>query len=214
MKKFVNDFKYVIYLISAIGASSANGASYDDFFRAVNVDDVSTVQALIQRGFDANSRDDKGQTGLFLALKGGSFKAADALLKAPGIDVNALNEAGESALMIAAIRGEADWSQRLLDRGAQVDKKGWSPLHYAASGPQTSVVKLLLDRGAPIDAGSPNGSTALMMAAQYGSEASVDLLLSRGADAKIKNDRGLTAADFARLAKRETLAAKLDRDGR
>jgi ankyrin repeat protein len=75
-------------------------------------------------------------------------------------------------------------------------------------------VKLLLDRGAPIDAGSPNGSTALMMAAQYGSEASVELLLSRGADAKIKNDRGLTAGDFARLAKRETLAAKLDRGGR
>ena len=46
------------------------------------------------------------------------------------------------------------------------------------------------------------------------SEASVELLLSRGADAKIKNDRGLTAGDFARLAKRETLAAKLDRGGR
>jgi ankyrin repeat protein len=212
--KFVNDLKYAFYLIAVIGFSSAYGASYDDFFRAVNVDDVSTVQALIQRGFDANSRDDNGQTGLFLALKGGSFKAADALLKAPGIDVNALNEAGESALMIAAIKGEADWIQRLLDRGAQVGKKGWSPLHYAASGPQTSVVKLLLDRGAPIDAGSPNGSTALMMAAQYGSEASVELLLSRGADAKIKNDRGLTAGDFARLAKRETLAAKLDRGGR
>jgi len=73
---------------------------------------------------------------------------------------------------------------------------------------------LLLDRGAPIDAGSPNGSTALMMAAQYGSEASVDLLLSRGADAKIKNDRGLTAGDFARLAKRDALAARLDRGGR
>jgi len=100
MKKFVDDLKYAFYLVAAIGVSSAHGASYDDFFRAVSVDDVSTIQALIQRGFDANSRDDKGQTALFLALKGGSFKAAEALLKAPGIDVNALNQAGESALMI------------------------------------------------------------------------------------------------------------------
>jgi ankyrin repeat protein len=49
-----------------------------------------------------------------------------------------------------------------------------------------------------------------MMAAQYGSEASVELLLSRGADPKARNDRGLGAADFARLGQRDALAARLE----
>jgi len=204
----------IVYLSVAIGFSSAIAGSYEDFFRAVEVNDGSVIRALVQRGFDANSRDPKGQTGLILALRGGSFAAADALLKAPDLDVNALNDAGESALMMAALKGQADWSQRLIERGASIDKQGWSPIHYAATGPDTTIVKLLLDKGAPIDARSPNGSTPLMMAAQYGAEASVDLLLQRGADPQLRNERGLSAADFARLAKREALAARLERTRR
>jgi hypothetical protein len=68
---------------------------------------------------------------------------------------------------------------------------------------------LLLDRGAPIDAKSPNGSTPLMMAARYGAEASVDLLLARGADAKRRNDLNLDAADFARQGGRDFLVERL-----
>jgi len=204
----------IVYLSVAIGFSSAIAGSYEDFFRAVEVNDGSVIRALVQRGFDANSRDPKGQTGLILALRGGSFAAADALLKAPDLDVNALNDAGESALMMAALKGQADWSQRLIERGASIDKQGWSPIHYAATGPDTTIVKLLLDKGAPIDARSPNGSTPLMMAAQYGAEASVDLLLQRGADPQLRNERGLSAADLARLAKREALAARLERTRR
>jgi ankyrin repeat protein len=100
--------------------------------------------------------------------------------------------------------------RKLLDRGAQVDKTGWSPLHYAATGPDAAAVRLLLERGAAIEAASPNRTTPLMMAAQYGPEASVEALLQRGADAKARNDRGLNAADFARQAGRAALAARLD----
>ena len=201
--------KNIVYLIVAACVSSAQAGSYEDFFSAVERDDPTAIRALVQRGFDANSRSPQGQTGLFLALQGGSLRAADALLADPSLDVNALNEAGESALMIAALKGRLDWTQRLLDKGAQIDKSGWTPLHYAATGPEPAVVRLLLDRGAKIDAASPNRSTPLMMAAQYGSPDSVELLLARGADPKAKNDQGLTAADFARLADRQALAARL-----
>jgi hypothetical protein len=50
-----------------------------------------------------------------------------------------------------------------------------------------------------------------MMAARYGAEPSVDLLLQRGADPKLKNDRQLSAADFARQGGREALAQRLER---
>nr|WP_280150312.1 ankyrin repeat domain-containing protein [Piscinibacter sp. XHJ-5] len=172
------------------------------------------MRTLIQRGFDANSRDSQGQTALYLALRGESFNVAEALLKDSSVDVNALNASDESALMIAALKGQTDWTRRLIERGAQINKPGWSPLHYAATGPDTAAVKLLLDRGGDINAESPNRTTPLMMAAQYGNEASVELLLARGADAKARNDRGLSAGDFARLAKREALATRLDALGR
>jgi ankyrin repeat protein len=71
------------------------------------------------------------------------------------------------------------------------------------------VLALLLDKGAPVNARSPNGTTPLMMAARYGSEQSVDLLLARGADPTALNDRQLGAADFARQGGREALAERL-----
>jgi ankyrin repeat protein len=198
-----------LHLILAIGFSSAMAGAYEQFFQAVSRDDVGALQALLQRGMDPNSRDPSGQTALYLALREGRFRVAAALLEAPKLDVNAVNAVDESALMIAALKGESEWSQKLLDRGALVNKPGWSPLHYAATGPEPAVVKLLLDRGADVEAASPNRTTPLMMAAQYGSEGSVDLLLAHGADPKARNDRGLDAADFARLAQRDALAARL-----
>jgi len=202
--------KNIAYLLVIFFVSSAQAGAYDDFFRAAIGDDATTVRQLIRRGVDANSRDPNGQTALFLSLRQGSFKVADALLAERTLDVDALNGADESALMMAALKGHTDWVKRLLERGAQVNKPGWSPLHYAATGPEPAVVKMLLDRGAAIDAASPNHSTPLMMAAQYGNEASVELLLARGADPKARNDRSLAAGDFARLAKRNGLAARLD----
>ena len=203
-------FNTVFYLIVVVGFSSANAGSYEDFFSAIVRDDPAAVTALLRRGFDVNSRDPQGQAGLFLALRGGSLKAADALWEVPSLDLDALNETDESALMIAALKGRLDWCRRLLERGAAVNKTGWSPLHYAATGPEPAVVKLLLARGGAVDAESPNRSTPLMMASRYGPEASVDLLLARGADPRRANDQKLRAADFARLAGRSALAERLD----
>ena len=70
-------------------------------------------------------------------------------------------------------------------------------------------MRLLLEHGAEVDAAAPNGTTPLMMAAQYGSEDSVRLLLERGADPNRRNQRELNAADFAKLAGRDSLAARL-----
>jgi ankyrin repeat protein len=71
------------------------------------------------------------------------------------------------------------------------------------------VVDLLLARGAAIEAPSPNGTTALMMAARYGPEDTVDLLLVRGASLSARNIQGLTVVDFARLGGRDKLASRL-----
>jgi ankyrin repeat protein len=188
----------------------ANAGAYEDFFQAVKADEADTVRALLQRGFDPNSRNPDGQTGLHLALRDQSLRVAEALWDSTALDIDAVNSSGETPLMMAALRGDLAWAQRLIKRGAKIHREGWSPLHYAATGSEPRLVALLLDRGAPIDAPSPNHSTPLMMAARYGAEASVDLLIARGANKRLRNDLDLDASAFAKLAGREFLLQRLD----
>jgi uncharacterized protein len=190
--------------------SVAFAGSFDDFFRAVRTDNASGVASLLERGFDPNAHDESGQSALSLAVREKSDRVVDVLLKHPQLDLNGRNSAGETALMLAALQGRLELAQRLIEQGASISQSGWNPLHYAATGPEPKIVALLLQRGAPIDARSPNGTTALMMAARYGNEQSVTLLLAQHADATTRNERGLNAADFARLAGRETVAKRLE----
>ena len=212
-----NLFRFALYLVFVAGISTARAGAYEDFFKAITFDDAGSVSGLLERGFDPNARNEKGQTPLYLSLRDGSFKIAALLLAHPQLRIDLTNSAGESALMISALKGQTEWLQKLIDRGATVDSPGtkvWTALHYAASGPAVPAVELLLARGAKPDARSPNGSTPLMMASRYGPEDAVPLLLQQGADARLRNDLGLDAADFARQAGREALADSLLRAAR
>ena len=197
-----NYIKKLIYLAVISANFIAHAGSFDDFFRAIKGDDAGEIRSLLKRGFDPNTRDKNGQTGLLLALKEPSLKVADALIASPRTDVDALNNSGESALMMASLKGQQDQVKTLLARDAAVNKPGWAPLHYAASSGQLSIMQWLLEKFAFIDAQSPNDTTPLMMAAMYGTTESVKLLLDEGADPLIKNQLGLTAADFAERGKR------------
>jgi ankyrin repeat protein len=206
MRKY---FRYVAYIVVTLSISGANAGVYEDFFIAVNRDDGDTVSKLVSRGLDPSVRNPVGQTALHLALRDQSPRVAAALWTQKALEIDALNASGETPLMMAALRGDLTWSQRLVERGARIHKEGWSPLHYAATGPEPRVVALLLDKGAPIDALSPSRSTPLMMAVSYGAEANVDLLIARGADKRLRNEHGLVAATLAERAGRAFLVQRL-----
>lgn len=190
-------FKYLIYLYVFVGFSAAFGGSYEDYFTAIQRDDAGTVKTLLQRGFDPNTVDPQGRHGLLLAFRASSLKVVDTLLSDPKTKVEVRSEQDESPLMLAAFKGLTEVCEKLIAMDADVNKPGWSALHYAATGGHVAVIRLLLDNHAYIDAASPNGSTPLMMAAMYGSASAVKLLLESGADSGLKNDLGLTAIDFA-----------------
>lgn len=204
----------LIAVAVAVGFATghASAGAFDDFFVAIVRDDGDAITALLRRGFDPNTRDQTGQVGLVLALKIESDKAFAALLASRKVKVNATNARDESPLMMAALKGRADIVKTLLARDADVNKTGWAPLHYAASAASAqhvAIIRILLDNYAYIDAASPNGTTPLMMAARYGSEDAVQLLLDEGADPTLKNQLGLAASDFAARANRTEVAEKI-----
>ncbi len=195
-------FKKFLYLFFLTGASLVCAGSYEDFFSAIKSDSAEKVRQLIGRGFDVNTLDPNGQTGLYIALNEPSLKSARVIIDWDRTDVNRLNSKGESALMLASLKGYPELVKKLITKGADVNKTGWTPLHYAATSGQLEIISLLLENNAYIDAESPNGSTPLMMAAMYGSPTVVKLLLQEGADLQLKNQQGLTALDFAQRGNR------------
>ena len=198
--------RYVVYVVLALAFSVARAGSYEDFFSAVKRDDPRTIRALLQRGFDPNALDPGGVHGLYLALQDGSLKAAEALIAWPATNVEWRTPKDESALMMASLKGHTALVRKLIERDAHVNKPGWAPLHYAATGGHLEVIALLLEHHAFIDAESPNRTTPLMMAAHYGSAQAVKLLLDEGADVTMRNALGLSAVDFAHGANRKDVA--------
>lgn len=179
-------------------AGQASAGAYDDFFRAVKIDDAKAVASLLARGLDPNLIEpERGETGLIIALRADSMKVFETLLKSRQIDLEVKAFNGDNALMMAAYKGNRPAVEALIEQGAEVNKTGWTPLHYAAFVGNNDIVKLLLDKSAYIDAESPNKTTPIMMAARAGHILTVKLLLDEGADATLKNDAGMTAIDFA-----------------
>jgi hypothetical protein len=190
--------------------SFAHAGAYEDFFRAVKTDDAAAIQSLLQRGLDPNLIEpDRGDSGLILALRNNSMKVFALLLNAHGTDIEIRARNGDTALMIACYTANKPAVEALLAKGAQVNKTGWTPLHYAAASGNNEIVQLLLDKSAYIDAESPNKTTPIMMAARSGHIMTVKLLLDEGADATLKNDRGMTAIDFARAHNQKDIAEGL-----
>ena len=196
--RYVKSFKKSLVFIGFLFFSFWSSAgSYEDFFKAVRFDDVKTVQALLQRGFDPNTVNPDGVPGLMLAVREPSLKVAELLAIWPKVKTEVRNDKDESVLMLAALKGYLPLVKKLVEHDADVNKTGWTPLHYAASSGQVAVIEFLLDNSAYIDAESPNGTTPLMMAAMYGSPEAVKVLIQAGADLNIKNQLGMTALDFA-----------------
>lgn len=177
----------------------AIAGAYEDFFIAVKEDNDALVRALLARGLDPNIIEpERNDTGLILALREGSMKVFRLLLGAEGIDIEAKAMNGDNALMIASYKANRPAVEALLEKGAEVNRPGWTALHYAAAAGSNEIVRLLLDKSAYIDAESPNKTTPIMMAARGGHIYTVKLLLDEGADATLKNELGLTAIDLAR----------------
>ncbi|KAI1086119.1 ankyrin repeat-containing domain protein [Rostrohypoxylon terebratum] len=154
----------------------------------------------------------KSVGGLWVASQLGLNDAVDALIKDKA-DIEAQDDKGRTALMMAAFEGFANVVDLLIDRGVDVSKrdyKGRNALHYAASANRLEVIDTLLNR-AGIDVNSKDDfdDTALMFAAKDGLEEVVDKLLGSGADPSLLNHEGCTALSSAAPSGYTSMTAKL-----
>ncbi len=150
------------------------------------------------------------------AMRGDSAKVRSLLKQ--GVDANAAQADGMTALHWAAARGDAAQVKVLVFAGARLESStrngSYTPLHLAAQAGRGAAVRALLESGANANAvTSSGGATALHMAAAQGNVEAVNALLDHKAlvDAKETSyDQTplMWAATYDRVAAIQALVAK------
>ena len=188
----------------------------------------NTIKALLAKRADVAAIDNQHRTALMAASASGDAATVDALIAA-GADVAAVDAGGGTALTYAASQGHSAAVAALEKRGAKPTEMELTmaasscqpdmvrtmlsaglavngaadrtpPLVAAAGENCLEVVRLLLDRGASINATDHDGWTALIKASEAGYFDVAELLVKRGADIELADSSGRRAWTYAALA--------------
>jgi len=156
------------------------------------------MRLLIQTGANVNAIDTDKRTALHLAINIGDTSSVTTLLASGNhINLQCEDRQGFTQLRLAAMKGNRQIAESLLERGAEIDAhdkdQGFTALRWAAQMGHTSLVKLLLGRGASTEPPSIDQWTLLKWAAREGHEEIIVLLAKRRVDLNATDDNGHTA---------------------
>ena len=157
---------------------------------------------LIRAGADLKQRGYEGRTALLLAVKNSPLPVIKALIK-KGVDVHEIPEGIKGigpacAVTLALHENRIPVARTLHAAGASLTRQmsnGESAIHYLAfRGGNIKHIGWLLDNGCSVDLKDRRGRTAMHHAAwsSWGAEENLTLLIGRGGDVNIADDKGLT----------------------
>jgi ankyrin repeat protein len=161
---------------------------------------LEVARLLLDRGAGANAENLQRRSALVLAADQGHTEIVELLLDR-GADPDHAGIHDQTALHVAGWQGHVAVVRALLAGGADPelhDATGNTPLTLAATEDVPDVVRVMISGGAVVDGSTPAGHTALMKAAMEGRARVVEALLALGADPRLRDRHGMTAADWAR----------------
>lgn len=177
--------------------------------------DAAAMQQILDVGADVNARNDAGATAL---MWGVHDLEKVRLLVNRGADVNARSDAGRTPLLIATgRRGAKEVVQTLLTHGADPSVIApWyggpvTPLRHAAALGDESVLRMLIEKGANVQA---TGPLPLIAAVNADAPGCVDLLIQASVPAPLDQSLQFIAPPFgnpATFGNSRTVAALIDR---
>ena len=151
---------------------------------------------------DVNADGGRYMRPILAALARGHFHAAD-LLRHNGADPHVRGRLENTPLHSAAGCGNFEVVQKLIEYDADINARnayGGTSLFDASEGEYLqdgSILRLLLEHGAEINAQKKDGQSPLHRASRKGALEVVRLLLEHGADVEAKNNHGKTALQYA-----------------
>jgi ankyrin repeat protein len=174
--------------VQASLSTTPKAHAVEDIFQAVESNQFEVVQKLLQAGAPVSARDGNGVTPLMQAAVYAGPEVMRLLLSR-GADPNAANEAGSTALMWSI--GDMSKVRILVDTGADVNARfpgtGVTPLTLAARHTGSApIVKLLIAKGADINAVEKSGLNAVAIAASAGNTEVLRLLLDKGVSTDVR----------------------------
>lgn len=195
----------VLYLIG-LNPGLVNGKTSLDktplMLAAATQNNVEVINILIQYGATATTKNNLGETALFIACKRGHLENVKALM-GPGINIDERDNTSNTLLMVAVTkRNNADVINFLMDSGANATFKNSqmdTPLLIACKRGYIENVEALInaENDISLDERDESSNTPLMIAAIQNNAKIVDVLLNAGANADIGNFSGATALMLA-----------------
>jgi ankyrin repeat protein len=146
------------------------------------------VPLLLAKGADVKILDRlNGESLLHRASGNRRFAGVVQQLLAKGADPNVVAKDGETALFLPAMWGYVAIVELLLEAGADATLGTIAPLYYASQNGHSTVVRMILDKGAHVffDFQQPDGATALYVAVERGHDSIVQLLLVKGCSVNV-----------------------------
>jgi ankyrin repeat protein len=198
----------------ALAADIVDGSGSTPLLLAASHDDAVQVRQLLKTGANPNVRNKLDTTPLLEAAFHSNTEIIRALLDA-GADPNTAGADGETPLMLVARGTNVAAAKILLDKGASTkaaeSQRQQTALMWAAANRQGPMTRLLVERGAELDAKtasdlmtplvsaepraqprSPGGMTALMFAAREGCLDCVAAMIEKGASIDLPDPEGVT----------------------